>query len=172
MIVISGALTTLWLVWAVVLLLRMLTSTRVPKGAAFDSMDFCHRPMKRLLDPAELQYLRKQGVREEIVTKLRTQRREIYRLYLRDLVQEFNKVHESLKLLLVSSYSDRPDMARLLMKKKFTFYRNLFLVEGWLTLHACGVDKMPDIDIARSLEIIQLQFLELAPVRVSAASEL
>ena len=72
--------------------------------------------MQRLLSPDEFQYLRERGVSEQKISQLRKERRTIYRLYLRSLVQDFDGVHQALKLLLVSCHSDRPDLANVLIK--------------------------------------------------------
>src|SRR5207302_1408572 len=129
LIQVTGAMVALVQVCAIVLLLRTLNSRRIPNGTTFDSADLCHRPMQRLLDQAEVQYLRDNGISKGKITKLRSKRRRIYRLYLRTLAQEFNRVHDALKSLLISSYSDQPDLATLLAKQTFIFYRNLLLVE-------------------------------------------
>lgn len=170
MILMIGALVTIVLGCAIVLRLRTFNSIRDADTPPLDSADLCYRPMQRLLDPAELQYLLDQGISKEKVNKLRGQRRQIYRLYLRSLAEEFKNVNGALKSLLGSSYSDRPDLATLLAKQQFTFYRNLLLVQLRLTLHACEFDKMPEIDLLGPLEIIQAQLRQLAPANTPAGS--
>jgi hypothetical protein len=170
MIQMIGALLALVLLAVLVLLLRTFRTIRTSDGPTSEVTDFCHRPMQRLLDPTELQYLQNHGISKERLNKLRSERRRIYRLYLRSLTQDFNRVHTILNLLLICSYSDRPDLATRLAQQKFVFYRNLLLVEVRLSLHACGFEKIPEIDLLRPLEIIQAQLRELAPVTMPAVS--
>jgi len=169
LIEVIGALVTLLLVCAIVPLLRTLALTHISDGRALGFADLNYRPMQRLLDPAEFRYLRDHGISKEKVNTLRRQRRTIYRLYLRDVAQEFNRVHSVLRVLLVSSYFDRPDLAKLLAKQTFTFYPNLLLVEVRLTLYACGFEKMPKIDVLGPLEMIQAQLRQLTPATMAVS---
>ena len=170
MIQMIGALLALVLPAIIVLLLRTFRTIRITDVTPSEVTDFCHRPMQRLLDRAELQYLQNHGIGKDRIHKLRRDRRNIYRLYLRSLTQDFNRVHAMLNLLLICSYSDRPDLAARLAKQKFVFYRNLLVVEVQFSLHACGFEKIPEINLLRPLEIIQAQLRELAPVTVPAIS--
>ena len=47
-----------------------------------------YRPLDRLLDPADFEYLRQRGVSKVRIKKLRSERRKIYRLCLRSLAHE------------------------------------------------------------------------------------
>ena len=118
--------------------------------------------MGRLLDPADFEYLRKRGVSEVNINKLRVERRKIYRLCLRSLAQDFNHVYRSANLMLIQSHVDRPELAGVLAKQKLTFYRNIVHVEFRLTLHACGIERMPTIDLLQPLEAMQQQMRQLA----------
>jgi hypothetical protein len=165
LIPVIGALVTFAVLAVIVLLLRTLNSNRIADGATFEDTDLDYGPMRRLLDPAEFKHLRERGISKDVVNKLRSERRTLYRSYVRSMAQEFNRLHKVLKLLLVNSYSDRPDLATFLTKQTIIFHRNLILVEIRLLLHACGVDAMPEIDLFPSLETLQAQFRQLAPVR-------
>jgi hypothetical protein len=164
-----GANLALVLLGTVILLLRTLHSTRLTDGASFEDADLDYRPMRRLLDPAEFRHLRDRGISKDVVNKLRSQRRDLYRSYVRSMAQEFKRVHNALKSLLVCSYSDRPDLATFLTKQTILFHRNMILVELRLTLHAFGVDAMPEIDLFPSLEMLQAQFRQLVPVTATVS---
>ena len=121
-----------------------------------------YRPLHRLLDPADFAFLRRRGIGEERIRRLRTERRRIYRLCLRSLAQDFNQVHRTLNIILVHSPVDRPDLAAELGRQRVTFYRNLMKVEFRLVLNAAGFDRMPVIDLLQPLEILQTQLRMLA----------
>jgi hypothetical protein len=167
-----GAAIALLTAAAVVLLLRTFLTTCVSYAQSFDPEDMSWRnyPVSRLLDPADFEYLRRRGVSEANVRKLRAERRNIFRLCLRSLAMDFNRVQGALKIMLVQSTHDRPELATLLATQRVLFYRNLLLVEAWLVLHACGFDQMPAIDVLQPLQIIQAQLRQLAPAHQFAGA--
>ena len=74
-----------------------------------------YRPMMRLLDPEDFEFLRSQpGITSRQVARLRAQRCRIFRGYLRSLSADFGHVCMALKLLIAESQQDRADLARLL----------------------------------------------------------
>lgn len=121
-----------------------------------------YRPLGRLLDPADFDFLRRRGVSEVKIRKLRAERRKIYRLCLRSLAHDFNYVHRYVNLVLIQSHIDRPELAAELAKQKLTFYRNLLRVEFRLTLHAWGIERMPAIDLLQPLKALEAQLCQLA----------
>ena len=158
LIVLIGALIAIAVVTAIVLLLRTFYFTRIADGPTLDCTTFCFGPMQRLFNPTELQYLRDHGVSKERIKTLRIERRKIYRLYLQTGVQEFNRVHQDLKLLLVASYADRRSLATLLARQKFICCLNVLLAEGLLTLHTCGLENIPELNVFRALRLLQAHF--------------
>jgi hypothetical protein len=127
-----------------------------------------YRPLSRLLDRADFDYLRQRGVSEARIAKLRVERRKLYRVCLRSLAQDFNQVHRCVNLVLIQSRIDRPELAAELAKQKLTFYRNLLYVEFRLTLHACGIERMPTIDLLQPFEALQAQLRLLAVAGAAA----
>jgi hypothetical protein len=127
-----------------------------------------YRPLHRLLDPADFEFLRSRGVSETKIKKLRAERRRIYSLCLRSLAQDFNQVHRSVNLVLIQSRVDRPELAKELARQKITFYRNLMRAEFRLTLNAFGFERMPAIDLLQPLEVLQSHLRQLAVVGAAA----
>src|SRR5262252_4455576 len=68
--------------------------------------------LDRLLDPAEFEFLRKRGLSEKRIREFRAARRGIFRIYLRQLTNQFSAAQSTLKMILVSAGVDRPDLAR------------------------------------------------------------
>ena len=171
MLIVLGALATLLLLGGVIIfLLRSFFATRLPFGGITARTDYSwrnYKPIQRLLDPADFNYLRRKGMGADRIRKLRSERRRIYRLCLRSLAADFNQVHRALSLLMVHSHADRPDLAAELARQRFVFYRNLLLVEFRLTLHACGVE-MPTIDLCAPLAFLQAELQQLSPSAMTA----
>jgi hypothetical protein len=161
-----AALVTLGVGAAVVLLLRTFLTTCVSYAETLERVDLSwkdYRPIHRLLDSADFDYLRRKGISEARIRKLRVERRKIYRLCLRSLARDFNQVHQMLSFIVVQAREDRPELTAELAKQRLVFYRNLVLVELRLTLDACGLERMPAIDLLGPLEILQSQLSQLAP---------
>src|SRR6266404_2246135 len=75
-----------------------------------------YRPMMRLLDGADLDFLRSQpGFTPQAAAKLRIQRCQIFRGYLRALSTDFGRISGAIKILMLHSRRDRPDLATVLM---------------------------------------------------------
>ena len=121
-----------------------------------------YRPLHRLLDPIDFDFLRKCGISKRRIQKLRAERQSIYRLCLRSLAQDFGCLHRTLSVLLIQSQSDRPDLVAELAKQRMIFHRNLVLAEFRLLLYRCGFERMPAIDLVKPLEILQSQLQLLA----------
>jgi hypothetical protein len=172
-VLLTGALAALLLGVATVLLLRTFFTTCISYAQSFDRADFSwrdYRPLQRLLDPYDFDFLRRRGVAEARVRQVRRERRQIYRLCLRSLAADFNQIQQKLSMVLVQSPVDRPDLATLLARQKVQFYRHLVLAEAGLVLHACGVDRMPAVDLLRPFAALQEQLRLLVPAAALAAS--
>src|ERR1700730_1193096 len=69
-----------------------------------------YKPMLRLLDTQDLDFLRSQpGFTRKMEGEFRRQRCEIFRGYLRQLDSDFQQVCTALKLVMVQSNADRTD---------------------------------------------------------------
>ena len=66
------------------------------------------------------------------------------------------------------AHTDRPELAKELAHQKVTFYRGLLRVEFRLTLHACGIERMPDVDLLQPLISLETQLRQLALSGASA----
>jgi hypothetical protein len=156
---------------ALILLLRMFYVTRQSRAELHEPARLTwrdYRPLHRLLDPADFEFLRRRGIPEPRIQKLRAERRRIYRLCLRSLAQDFNQVQRTLNLILIHSDEDRPDLAAELNRQRVTFYRNLMAAEFRLFLHRCGLEEMPAIDLLKPLEVLQAQLQTFAPAGAAA----
>jgi len=158
-----------------VVLLRTFSTTCLSYVESFDRADLSwrsYRPLQRLLDPSDFEFLRRRGVAESKIRRLRRERRTLYRMCLRSLAADFNKIQQTLNLRLIQSEDDRPDLAAELARQKIRFYRNLLMAEACLAVHACGVDHIPAVDLLRPFTALQQQLQQLAPPQALAAAAL
>ena len=94
-----------------------------------------YRPMERLMDENDYRFLEKQpGYRPSIAGDLRSERKRIFRIYLHDLVGDFNRMLRVAKLMVVYSSQDRPDFARAIANARNQFYWNVLKTELTLSL--------------------------------------
>jgi hypothetical protein len=164
----AGALAVFMMGSAIAVLLRTSFVSRVETSEGMDLSWKDYRPLDRLLAPTDFDYLRSRGVEEAKIQKLRVERRKIYRMCLRSLSQDFNRVHAALNVMIVQSREDRSDLVAELAKQRFAFYRNLMMVEFRLTMHACGFERMPAINLLQPMEILQSQLRQMAQAGAAA----
>jgi len=126
------------------------------------------RPIQRLLDPSEFEFLRLRGMKEQRIRQLRAKRRRLFRMYLRRLTHEFNTVHGLLRMAMVDANADRADLATELGRQRLLFYRHLVVVELRLAVDALGFDSTPTLDLIRPLERLHLEFANLVPAAAGA----
>lgn len=127
-----------------------------------------YRPMLRLLDGGDLEFLRSQpGFTPRMASKLRMQRCQIFRGYLRCLNGDFQRVCAAIKILMLHSRQDRPDLAGLLIQQQVMFacgmgmaYFRLFLYRWGL----CGVDVT---NLVRNFDLMRLELRGLVPATLS-----
>lgn len=94
-----------------------------------------YRPMERLLDESDYLFLQRQpGFRASIAQELRAERIKIFRMYLRDMVGDFNSLIKLAKIMLVYSPQDRPDLAFAISRLQYEFYWNVLVTEMVIAL--------------------------------------
>lgn len=95
-----------------------------------------YRPMERLLSLDDVQFLAEQpGDTRALSARLRTERRRIFRLYLRNLERDFGRLHRAARALILSAPEDRSAFASALVRQQLAFQRSLLVVRWRLLLH-------------------------------------
>jgi hypothetical protein len=124
-----------------------------------------YRPMIRLLDGEDLEFLRSQpGFTPKMEAKLRTQRCQIFRGYLRCLNADFGRVCAALKILMLQSRNDRPDLAAALMRYQATFVLAMCMVQCRLVLYRWGVCAVDVTGLVDVFDKMRLELRTLVPV--------
>src|ERR1019366_9490837 len=113
--------------------LRMLQSARNTKSGvpAADR----YRPMLRLLSDEDILFV---SGNSKLRNSLRARRRELFRGYLRCLPRDYAQLLAGLRLAIVQSGCDRPDMVRALTKNRVLFALAICKIELRLAVHASG----------------------------------
>ncbi len=123
-----------------------------------------YRPMMRLLDSSEIEFLRSQGgftAKKE--SKLRAQRCQIFRGYLRCLEVDFQRVCTALKLVLVQSEQDRPDLSAILVHHQIMFATGLLAVHVRLFLYRWGICTVDVDSLVQIFDVMRIELRNLVP---------
>jgi hypothetical protein len=124
-----------------------------------------YRPMIRLLDGEDLEFLRTQpGFTPKMEAKLRMQRCQIFRGYLRCLNADYGRVCAALKVLMLQSRNDRPDLAAALMRYQATFVLGMCMVQCRLVLYRWGVCAVDVTGLVDVFDKMRLELRTLVPV--------
>lgn len=129
-----------------------------------------YRPMMRLLDPADIEFLRSQpGFTPAMATRLRVQRCEIFLGYLRCLSADFKRVCAAVKILMLQSRRDRPDLAFVLLKNQAIFAWGICVIHVRVFLYRRGFCGVSVGQLIRSFETMRRELSTLIPAINSAA---
>jgi hypothetical protein len=123
-----------------------------------------YRPMLRLLEEGDLEYLRKQpGFTPRMLTRLRVQRCQLFRDYLRCLDTDFGRVCAALKLVMLQSKQDRPDLAGALLRHQIQFAAGVIGVQFRLLLYRWGVCGVDVSGLVQNFDMLRLELRTLVP---------
>ena len=128
-----------------------------------------YRPMLRLLDPDELTFLRGQpGFEGGDEVRFRSERARIFRAYLHSLETDFERMSMAIRVLLVNSRDDRPDLARAMVRRQAAFTASMALVHMRLSLYRWGVCSVDTGGLMQSFEAVRTELRALLPATAPA----
>jgi len=123
-----------------------------------------YRPMMRLLDSSDIEFLRAQpGFTPSMATKLRIQRCQIFRGYLRCLSTDFKRVCAALKILMLQSRHDRPDLASVLVHSQVMFACGMLAVHVRVFLYRWGFGGVDVTGLVKIFDGMRLELRRLVP---------
>jgi len=123
-----------------------------------------YRPMMRLLEPDDLDFLRGQpGFTGRMANRLRAQRCQLFGSYLRSLDQDFQHVSMALRLILLHSSNDRPDLAATLIRQEAAFALRMAAVRFRLLLFRWNLCRVDAAGLVRIFDSMRLQLQALVP---------
>jgi hypothetical protein len=124
-----------------------------------------YRPMAQLLSEDDLESLLGQpGFTPHMIAGLRAQRCRIFRGYLRGLSQDFERVCVALKIVLVQSGHDRPDLASTLLRERWRFAANMFAVRVRLVFYRWGWSGVDARSLMHTFDGMRQELQGLVPV--------
>ena len=173
LLIVLSLSTCLSLAAVVAVLARRLacTATSLPLTAEWiDELSIeRYRPMMHLLDAGDVEFLRSQpGFTPAMAAKLRAERCQVFRGYLRCLRADFQRVCAALKLLMVHSRYDRPDLASVLIHQQVMFECGMVLVGFRLFLYRWGVCGVDVTDLVKIFDAMRLELRRLVPATAAA----
>ncbi|MGD0362214.1 MAG: hypothetical protein ABSC93_15170 [Bryobacteraceae bacterium] len=130
-----------------------------------------YRPMERLLSEEDYRFLASQpGFDRGMLRRLRSERRKIFRGYLACLSRDVSLVGAALRLMMMYSAQDRPDLARILYKQQAIFALGMMGVQWRLVLHACGMGTVDVSGLVRGMEFMRMELRQMIPAEGAAVA--
>jgi hypothetical protein len=130
-----------------------------------------YRPMMRLLDGGDLEFLKSQpGFTPRMAAKLRVQRCQIFRGYLRCLSGDFQRVCAAIKVLMLQSQHDRPDLAGVLIQHQIMFASGMAAVYFRLFLYRWGLSGVSVTGLVTNFDRMRLELRSLVPATMSVGA--
>jgi hypothetical protein len=130
-----------------------------------------YRPMMRLLDGKDLEFLTSQpGFTPHMAARIRRQRCQIFRGYLRCLSNDFRRVSAAVQLIMLHSRHDRPDLAGILLRHQLAFGFGMLSVQCRLHLYRWGLCTVDVAGLVRIFEAVRLELRCMVPSAFPAAA--
>jgi hypothetical protein len=130
-----------------------------------------YRPMMRLLDLSDFEYLRSQpGYTPEMEFRVRSQRCEVFRGYLRCLNMDFQRVATALKVVMTHSQQDRPDLAAALIQHQIRFAVGMLLVRCQLYPYQWGIGHVDVTALLGVFDVMRIELGNMVPVETQACA--
>jgi hypothetical protein len=130
-----------------------------------DSLSDRYRPMFRLLDESDCEFIAAGFPGSSELRRFRAERRSLFRVYLRNLGADHARIVGAIRNLLVESQLDRPDLVKLLYRCQFMFTLAMVSVEFKLFLHALGIGSVDVRSLVAAVEGLQLQLQDMVFVQ-------
>ncbi|MBK9170244.1 MAG: hypothetical protein IPM24_22675 [Bryobacterales bacterium] len=119
-------------------------------------------PMVRLLDEEEFRYLAQlPGYTPEVGKRFRSERRRVFRSYLRRLRRDFDRFYLACRLVAVHGGQDRPGLIREIARQRVAFHLGMARIQFRLALHAAGLSTVDVRPLVAALEEMQVRFQQL-----------
>jgi hypothetical protein len=124
-----------------------------------------YKAMERLLDETDRQFLSSYPkFNSGGEKKFRAVRVKIFRGYMQQLSEDFGRICKAVKVLMVHSQVDRPDLAGVLLKQQFTFSIAMMQVEVKLILYSAGWAGVDVKALLEPLANVRSQLQSLAAI--------
>jgi hypothetical protein len=130
-----------------------------------------YRPMERLLSEEDYRFLASQpGFDKRTLRRIRAERRKVFRGYLACLSRDFSLVGAALRLMVMYSAQDRPELAGILYKQQALFALGMLAAQWRLVLHTCGLGSVDVSGLVRAMESMRMELRLMIPAEGAAAA--
>lgn len=172
-LVIPGAVLASLAILAVVLHRRLRAPASLPVTAAWidDLSVDRYQPMRRLLGDEDLHFLRgHRQISAKQAAEFRLQRARIFQSYLDCLHSDFARVCLALKVVMVQSRYDRPELAALLIRSQRVFLLNMAMVRAQVLLYRWGLGTVEVGSLLRLFDTARLELRAMVPAQYGMAA--
>ncbi|HEY4362817.1 MAG TPA: hypothetical protein VGN17_17745 [Bryobacteraceae bacterium] len=115
-------------------------------------------PLERLMSGDDLEFLREfSACRPHLAAQWERERRQIFRLYLREAAAEFQRVHGEARQLVARAPEEHADLVGKLMRQQVTFWVTLTKIELHLALGGLGLGEIDARKIVALIEVTQAE---------------
>ena len=121
-----------------------------------------YRPMLRLLEDEDIDPTLEPGTRGEVLAR----RRQLFREYLLDVGKDYGRLLARIRLIMVESAVDRPDLAKALLRHRSSFAIAMCRIEFRLRLHELGIGAEDLSGFADVINVLHCQVAALADTTV------
>lgn len=130
-----------------------------------------YRPMLRLLDGSDFELLNDSGD-PKLIRRIRSQRRAIFRGYLRSLGRDQRKLSAQIRSVMVAAETDRKDLASALFRMNTNFRLLMLAVNFRLVIHSAGIGTVPAERLMNCFEQLrgQAEILSGSPAMASSSA--
>ena len=125
-----------------------------------------YRPMIRLLQEEEFAFA---CGNRQLVRRMQRQRRQIFRSYLRCLAKDYGHLLTGIRLIMVQSPVDRPELAITLLRSQTSFTLSLCRIELRLWLFVPGLRNVDVSGLLGAVEALRATQAALLSPALSAA---
>lgn len=123
-----------------------------------------YRPMLRLLDPADPEFLRSHPDFDRRRMKhFRRERSRIFRAYLDRLNTDFACVCLALKVVMLQSEIDRPDLATKLFRHQLRFAAGMIAAHARLALYDLGIGAVEVQNLLSLFDAMRFELQQMVP---------
>jgi hypothetical protein len=105
-----------------------------------------------------------------MATRLRIQRCQIFRLYLSSLNTDFRRICAAMKLIMLASNTDRPDLAAALVRHQMMFGLGVLSVEFRLVLYRYGLCEVDVTGLVKVFDRMRLELRTMVPAAAGMAA--
>jgi hypothetical protein len=119
--------------------------------------------MGRLLSEDDFQFLKAQpGYTAKIGREFSRERRRIFRLYLRELSQDFHRLHAHARVVVASLSAENSQLVGMLIRQQFRFWYEMAAIEMRLSLSWTGLGSVHARELIRAMATMQAEISRLS----------